>query len=134
MPIESKYHVDDPLYIWDQHYKKAEEDMNKKRKKLTKLEKRIRNIPETCRRHGISREEYDILHHNANGKCEICGEDNDFLVIDHDHKTMIVRGLLCNECNCALGLLKEDVLRIDKLLAYIKKHEQHQEIKYATPL
>lgn len=43
------------------------------------------------------------------------------LVIDHDHKTGRIRGLLCNACNQALGLLLEDPERVKSLLAYIEK-------------
>jgi Recombination endonuclease VII len=35
-----------------------------------------------------------------------------FLYVDHDHRTGEVRGLLCNACNTAIGLLEEDRARI----------------------
>ena len=39
--------------------------------------------------------------------CTICGE-NDDLVVDHDHKTNKIRGMLCNHCNRGLGHFKDD--------------------------
>jgi len=42
--------------------------------------------------------------------------------IDHNHSTGEVRGVLCNSCNSALGLLEEDDSKILALLAYNRKH------------
>lgn len=39
--------------------------------------------------------------------CEVCGATNS-LRWDHDHKTGKHRGTLCNTCNLALGLLKDE--------------------------
>ena len=57
------------------------------------------------------------------GKCWICQGDNGLkaLCIDHDHKTNNVRGLLCNLCNRAIGLLRDDPELIDKAAEYIRK-------------
>lgn len=49
--------------------------------------------------------------------CESCG-DAVSLVIDHDHETGRVRGMLCNPCNTALGFLREDVKRMLSLIDY----------------
>ena len=43
--------------------------------------------------------------------------------IDHNHTTFRVRGILCNGCNTALGLLKESRDRILGLAEYLKKYE-----------
>lgn len=37
------------------------------------------------------------------GRCAICGQ-HDVLVIDHDHATGLIRGLLCRSCNTCEGL------------------------------
>lgn len=39
--------------------------------------------------------------------CTICGDDGD-LVVDHDHKTNKIRGILCNRCNKGLGLFRDN--------------------------
>lgn len=55
----------------------------------------------------------------ARGKCELC-EITDGLVIDHDHETGIVRGVLCGGCNLRIGWIErleyEWVLRADQFL------------------
>jgi len=47
---------------------------------------------------------YEELLASQGGVCAICGSSpkTKRLNIDHDHKTMEVRGLLCHKCNRAL--------------------------------
>jgi hypothetical protein len=44
------------------------------------------------------------------------------LAVDHCHKTGKIRGLLCQGCNMALGLLKDSPAIINNLARYINKH------------
>lgn len=41
--------------------------------------------------------------------------------IDHDHVTDEVRGLLCDDCNKALGNVKDSVPTLKRLIAYLEK-------------
>lgn len=43
--------------------------------------------------------------------CECCGVSRDLepMVVDHDHGTGLVRGVLCNACNGALGSYRDNV-------------------------
>lgn len=78
--------------------------------------------------HGITLEEYLDRAERQNFKCAICGGDNfkikecssGGLVVDHCHATGKIRGLLCHNCNRALGLLKDSPLSIQRALNYIK--------------
>ena len=70
------------------------------------------------KRYGISNDQYNNIIKNG---CEVCGSfDN--LVIDHDHKSGVIRGCLCNSCNCAEGYIKGDIDIALSLIEYIKKH------------
>lgn len=40
--------------------------------------------------------------------------------VDHDHNTGKVRGLLCSNCNIAIGLLKDEVNVIRNAAAYVE--------------
>jgi hypothetical protein len=63
----------------------------------------------------------DKLFKEQKGLCAIC-KDSTKLVVDHDHKTGIIRGLLCRNCNIGLGNMKDspDILRAASL--YIAKY------------
>ena len=43
------------------------------------------------------------------------------LVVDHDHKTGAVRGLLCHNCNRALGLLQDSKENLMNCLSYLER-------------
>ena len=62
--------------------------------------------------YGITIEEYNRLLKEQDECCAICGKHQlDFekhLVVDHDHNTGEVRGLLCNNCNLMIGNSKDD--------------------------
>ena len=42
-------------------------------------------------------------------------------IIDHDHVTRKVRGVLCGSCNMGLGLLKDNPDACNRAAAYIRK-------------
>lgn len=74
------------------------------------------------RYYGITFAEYQELFKNQNGKCAVCGSDNDGtpLCIDHDHATGKIRGLLCKNCNSGIGFLRDDINTIEKAFNYLK--------------
>lgn len=56
-------------------------------------------------------------------KCDICGTCFDGWKqknIDHDHRTKHIRGVLCANCNLAIGKLKDDPLLIAKAIKYLQ--------------
>jgi hypothetical protein len=44
--------------------------------------------------------------------------------VDHDHDTNKVRDLLCQHCNRALGLFKEEIICFENAIQYLKKHKE----------
>jgi hypothetical protein len=52
---------------------------------------------------GISQDEYNEMLEEQNHCCAICKRhETEFttaLAVDHDHKSLEIRGLLCNHCN-----------------------------------
>jgi hypothetical protein len=60
--------------------------------------------------------------------CAICGievtqygRSGTAACIDHCHKTKIVRGTLCNNCNRALGLFKDNKMILQAAVNYLEK-------------
>ncbi len=51
-------------------------------------------------------------------ECVICGESGP-LVVDHDHKTNKIRGMLCTSCNLGLGHFKDDPYKLEFARIYI---------------
>lgn len=85
------------------------------------------------KKYGLSVEDYQTLFDKQDGKCACCStrlnivksnNGHDTACVDHNHKTGKVRGLLCNHCNRALGLLKEDAEVMKKLISYLETHDE----------
>ena len=51
-------------------------------------------------------------------QCVICGSQEK-LVVDHDHKTGNIRGLLCNHCNRGLGHFRDDPMLLEFAAQYL---------------
>lgn len=62
--------------------------------------------------------EYNAMVKRANGKCKICRTQTK-LVIDHDHTTGMVRGLICDHCNRLLGGAKDSIKTLRAAIKYL---------------
>jgi Recombination endonuclease VII len=90
---------------------------------------------ENYRRYGLTLQQFEEMLVAQGGVCAVCGRPETVinpytkkiqqLHIDHCHLTGRVRGLLCQECNTAYGMLEEDPERIRLLLAYAEKHKAY---------
>ena len=58
------------------------------------------------------------------GQCVICkthqSELNIRLAVDHDHRTGKIRGLLCQRCNQAIGLMNESTKILKEAVDYLE--------------
>jgi len=59
-----------------------------------------------------------------NHECPICKKKSKKYYLDHDWKTGQFRGYLCNACNIALGLLKDDILILNSAIDYLNTQKQ----------
>ena len=72
-------------------------------------------------RYGITRTDHTAMLLKQDGRCAVCGCE-DKLVVDHDHATGEVRGLLCNGCNVGLGQFRDNPYLLARAADYLKEH------------
>jgi len=70
--------------------------------------------------YNISSAQYNNLAAKVKFQCCIC-ERKLKLVVDHNHKTGLVRGLLCPTCNSGLGFFKEDIIMLQRAIQYLQE-------------
>jgi hypothetical protein len=68
-------------------------------------------------RYGMDANKIKDLVDKQKGVCAICQKER-IEVIDHNHKTGEVRGLLCQKCNQRLGILENEEF-INKAITYL---------------
>lgn len=95
--------------------------------------KLCQNARSQTRNHGMNVDEYNGLLARQKWVCAICGVSSKIkrLHIDHDHfkrcncenKSCFVcrRGLLCVNCNTALGMFRDDTTIMTNAIAYIER-------------
>lgn len=79
------------------------------------------------RYYGLTVEEYEAMLVAQDYKCAICRQPETALqngklrrlCVDHDHVTGVIRGLLCQKCNHAIGLFADDRELIARAAEYV---------------
>lgn len=83
------------------------------------------------KKYGITIDDFDDILAIQDGACAVCSCPEERrnpsgtikrLVVDHDHDTGKVRGLLCHNCNIALGLIHDDQDVLRAMLGYLGTH------------
>lgn len=70
--------------------------------------------------YGISADDFDVLVADAGNRCPLCLKPfKGTPVVDHDHRTGIVRGVLCTFCNHRLIGRHRDPLVFERAAAYL---------------
>lgn len=135
---QKKYYLDNKIGLRIKHKRYADSGAfdkvgygkkyrEKNRDKLTKQMRDSRLL----KNYGISDSEYNKMFDQQNGVCAICGKPETVLepktrnigklVVDHDHETGRVRGLLCRKCNLGLGALGDSREIVVNALKYLEK-------------
>lgn len=71
-------------------------------------------------RYGLTPAQYEELMRQHEGSCAICGS-KEKLVVDHNHTTKKVRGLLCKPCNWGIGSFYEKSELFESAITYLKE-------------
>lgn len=106
-----------------EYYYKNRETILIKSKKLSKDNKYTRKEYDMKRSYNLDLEGYSKIFDEQEGRCKICNkyytESQQGLVIDHNHETGEIRGLLCSKCNLALGLINENIHTLQNMIKYL---------------
>jgi len=113
---------------------KAYREKNKEKiRAYTKKYKEKHYANQLKRLYGIGLHEYNLMLTEQKGKCACCGIHQNELTrnfaVDHDHDTGLIRGLLCGNCNTAIGKLGDNIEGLMRALNYLEKHELTKERK-----
>jgi len=74
-------------------------------------------------RTGLTLEQRDALARKQGGKCALCRKAKR-LVVDHDHRTLVIRGLICGQCN-RLMVAMDDPKWAGRAIAYRARNTGH---------
>lgn len=111
----------------------CKECTKKRTSKRYKKDPDLINDKRAAKLYGLSLQEVVQMRKDANGICAVCNREglhhHKRLVIDHDHETGAVRGLICSRCNSAIGFLGDNIDNVENLLLYLKKHKHKHKNK-----
>lgn len=113
--------------------KKAWDKANPDLVSMQRVRKRLRlmnqKMDASFRRHySFALADYNKMLESQGCVCAICKQLNvtkrsPRLVVDHDHKSGKIRGLLCHRCNCGLGYFKDDLGLLQGAAEYLKRSQ-----------
>lgn len=76
------------------------------------------------KKYGLTVEQWNAMYEAQDGRCAICKRvPKRKLNVDHCHDSGRVRGLLCGDCNRALGLFRESAEVISTAALYVARNE-----------
>ena len=107
---------------------KPESEFYKKDRKTGRMDstcKACRIIQSRERTLGVTDSDYWKLYHNQGGRCGICrrriySKRYKAFCVDHKHDTGEIRGLLCHNCNRAIGMLQDDPVAIKRAADWVE--------------
>lgn len=93
---------------------------------------RWRSRKSQIKRYGITVEQHIEMWEAQGGRCKICGDEvaahsedkHKVACIDHCHRTLKVRGLLCWHCNIGLGKFFDEPERLANAIKYLEENAE----------
>ena len=70
-------------------------------------------------KYGLTKAQWTDIWNRQNRACAICKTLDAVWHTDHDHETGAVRGILCAQCNHAIGLFGDDVKVLRNAIEYL---------------
>jgi hypothetical protein len=94
--------------------------------------KKRRQRSDLMKKFGINSDQYEAVLKEQNYVCGICLQPDPckrMLAVDHSHINKKVRGLLCTNCNMALGKFQDSIENLKRAISYLEKNYQVPDIK-----
>jgi len=106
------------------YYAKNKEALKAYKREWTKNNRDKVSVYGRKYRYGLDNDQFTKMIEEQGNSCKICSKDLDTCkaVIDHCHSTNSVRGILCNSCNVALGLINDDLGWLNKAKKYLTEN------------
>ena len=108
----------------ENHREERREYQKKYQEKYQETHDRKQYFSHYFKKYGMTKEEYIQFFNNQNGKCKICGKHQSELkrrlAVDHCHITGRIRGLICANCNTAIGFFNDDPVLVGKAKIYLE--------------
>jgi len=119
--------------IQKRYYKKKSSQSGYREKENARLRKWRKDNPfwdlgKLAKKFGYTKEQFSLLYNllweRQQGKCAVCKKDlikhGKDTHVDHNHKTMQVRGLLCPRHNLGIGLLDDSAELCSAAAEYLR--------------
>lgn len=117
---EKAWHAQNYLKNKEKILAKNKEWKTKNKSRYAKLGRKA-----TLKRYGLSEADYFALLKKQNNGCAICGrpdpgrKGHDTLLVDHNHRTGKVRGLLCHQHNVLIGMAQDNSELLQAVIKYL---------------
>ena len=82
------------------------------------------------RRYGLTSADVEAMIEAQGGTCATCAAKPEH--VDHDHATGKVRGVLCFNCNQALGNVRDDEMTLHRLARYLRRHAPVVDVRFGS--
>ena len=87
---------------------------------------RLQNVCKKCKaahtknwKYALQTGHFDKMLAAQYHRCAICRIQIDELLIDHCHRTGVLRGLLCRKCNTVLGMCDDNIGILEGAIRYL---------------
>ena len=100
-------------------------------RRAERLRERARNKPPALVRYGLDRDHLEAIHAAQLGCCPLCQRKirittrgaggGTRAVVDHCHRTGVVRGLLCSRCNTRIGWMNDNAGYAERIVEYLRR-------------
>ena len=116
------------------YYKKYKDKVDKRKKEWDNKNKNKRREHLLKKYYQIDKRDFDNILHSQNNKCAICFNILTKPCVDHCHTSSEIRGILCNNCNTALGLFKDNVKNLESAIRYLNRYSINNPLMITVPM